>query len=193
MKAAVVDEPSADTLEVRPEGAINGLERNSDEDRVYKVAQRRSRGLAVIEDQPPLPLDPFAPFLRPTARTVVEVPLSFSSHEHWCDVIGNNLLAEFWYSIKDSRTSRKHSSAVRFHGTDAGREYVVECCQDQNLVHNLLEQDGQLLLVKEQRYVDVGKIWTRKTTQRSLCHSWLFWHLHRTVQSGFGTEVSSSR
>ena len=47
---------------------------------------------------------------------------------------------------------------MRFHGTDAGREYVVECCLDQSLVHHLLEQDGQLLLVKEQRYVDVGKI-----------------------------------
>ena len=130
------------------EKVVSGREYGSDGNHICRVSQRRVRGLAVIEDQLPLPLDPLVPFLCPAERKVVEVPLSFSSHERWCDVIGNNLLAEFWYSIRDSTVSCRRSSAMRFHGTDAGREYVVECCLDQNLVHNLLEQDGQLLLVK---------------------------------------------
>ena len=41
------------------------------------------------------------PFLRPSPRALVPVPLEFESVRHFCDLIANNLLAEFWHLIQE--------------------------------------------------------------------------------------------
>jgi hypothetical protein len=41
------------------------------------------------------------PFLHPTPRALVPVPLEFESVRHFCDLIANNLLAEFWHLIQE--------------------------------------------------------------------------------------------
>ena len=41
------------------------------------------------------------PFLHPSPRALVPVPLEFESVRHFCDLIANNLLAEFWHLIQE--------------------------------------------------------------------------------------------
>ena len=43
----------------------------------------------------------FLPFLQPAPRALVPVPLQFESVAHFCHLIGNNLLAEFWHLIQE--------------------------------------------------------------------------------------------
>ena len=71
------------------------------------------------------------------ARAQVDVPNRFTSVRHWCEVIGHNLLAEFYYEYQQAAAgggARLHFTAhkpteLTVAGTDSG---------DDNFVHNLL-------------------------------------------------------
>lgn len=101
---------------------------------------------------PPLPDDAGAPFLQPTPRPLVKVPLEFKSLQHWCDVIGNNILAEFWYVYKEAR------SCFSGFGTAVGGELLIDRAPGDGLMQHLLLVNRQPRIVASQRILAPGKV-----------------------------------
>eukprot|EP00913_Durusdinium_trenchii_P009878 g9271.t1 len=99
-----------------------------------------------------LPEDPTAPFLHPSSRQLVQVPLEFSSLKQWCEVIGNNLLAEFWYMFKEARAS------FSGYGTACGDELLLENAPADGFSQCLLLLDRQPRIAASQRVLGVGKV-----------------------------------
>ena len=89
----------------------------------------------------------FLPFLQPAPRALVPVPLQFESVAHFCHLIGNNLLAEFWHLIQEGPRGPpiKAMPAV-----DGKLSLVSETESGENLIHNLLLVNNQLHLVVAQ-------------------------------------------
>lgn len=100
----------------------------------------------------PLPNDPIAPFLHPSARSLVKVPLEFTSLRHWCDVIGNNILAEFWHVFREA------TPAFTGFGGACGDELIIDNAPSDGLTQHLLLVNRQPRLVSSQRVLGVGKI-----------------------------------
>ena len=89
------------------------------------------------------------PFLHPTPRVLVPVPLVFESPQHFCELIANNLLAEFWYLIQEGprgpglKATPSAGGRLRVGGDTAGDG-------DASLVHHLLLIDRRLHVVVQQ-------------------------------------------
>ena len=68
--------------------------------------------------------DKLQPFLHPKPRSLVAVPLEFRSAKHWAELIGHNLLAEFWQVYRESKgrgvTMDGVADAAAAGGTDGG-------------------------------------------------------------------------
>ena len=89
------------------------------------------------------------PFLRPSPRALVPVPLEFESVRHFCDLIANNLLAEFWHLIQEG----PRGPAVRATPTAGGGLRVTSgdaAAGDENAAHHLLLIERRLHLVVSQ-------------------------------------------
>lgn len=99
-----------------------------------------------------LPEDPLAPFLHPSSRPLIQVPLEFSSLRHWCEVIGNNILAEFWHMFKEARAS------FTGYGTAAGDELMLENAPAEGFSQCLLLLDRQPRIAASQRVLGVGRV-----------------------------------
>merc|ERR1719215_1714427 len=93
-----------------------------------------------------------APFLHPTARSLTKVPLEFTSLPHWCDVIGNNILAEFWHVLREARP------VFTGFGTAAGDELIIENAPSDGLTQHLLLQDRQPRIVTSQRILGMNRL-----------------------------------
>eukprot|EP00729_Bicosta_minor_P017919 gene17919-21996_t len=59
-----------------------------------------------------------AHWLKPCPRTLKKVPLAFDSPFHFATIIANNLLAEFFYIVKEGRTKGKRLSASEVSSKD---------------------------------------------------------------------------
>eukprot|EP00439_Symbiodinium_sp_Y106_P046202 s1853_g5.t2 len=105
----------------------------------------------VAGSPPPLPDDPVAPFLHPSSRPLLKVPLEFNSLSHWCEVIGNNILAEFWYMFKEAR-----SNFSGFGGA-AGDGLIVDNAPPEGLGQCLILLDRQPRIVTSQKVLAPGK------------------------------------
>eukprot|EP00929_Paragymnodinium_shiwhaense_P120968 TRINITY_DN9305_c0_g2_i2.p1 TRINITY_DN9305_c0_g2~~TRINITY_DN9305_c0_g2_i2.p1 ORF type:complete len:249 (-),score=45.71 TRINITY_DN9305_c0_g2_i2:2-748(-) len=101
---------------------------------------------------PPLPDDATAFFLRPSARPLVRVPLEFSSLKHWCDIIGNNILAEFWQMFKEC------SCSWTGFGGAAGDELIIDNAPAEGFSQCLLLVNRQPRIASSQRVLGVGKV-----------------------------------
>lgn len=101
---------------------------------------------------PPLPEDPTLPFLRPTPRPLVKVPLEFNSLRHWCEVIGNNILAEFWHVFREGRASFNGFAVA------AGDELIIDNAPADGFNQCLLLVDNQPRIASSQRVLGVGKV-----------------------------------
>jgi hypothetical protein len=80
---------------------------------------------------------------------LVPVPLVFESPQHFCELIANNLLAEFWYLIQEGprgpglKATPSAGGGLRVGGDTAGDG-------DASLVHHLLLIDRRLHVVVQQ-------------------------------------------
>ena len=89
------------------------------------------------------------PFLRPSPRALVPVPLEFESVRHFCDLIANNLLAEFWHLIQEGprgpavRATPAAGGGLRVTSGDAAGD-------GENAAHHLLLIERRLHLVVSQ-------------------------------------------
>eukprot|EP00434_Breviolum_minutum_P001313 symbB.v1.2.001154.t2/scaffold47.1/size388503/9 len=119
-----------------------------------ETAQRHASawGARPSSGTPALPDDPMAPFLHPASRPLVQVPLEFSSLRHWCEIIGNNLLAEFWYMFKEARAN------FTGFGTAMGDEILLENAPSEGFSQCLLLLDRQPRIAASQRVLGVGKV-----------------------------------
>eukprot|EP00928_Gymnodinium_smaydae_P075244 TRINITY_DN5824_c0_g1_i1.p1 TRINITY_DN5824_c0_g1~~TRINITY_DN5824_c0_g1_i1.p1 ORF type:complete len:1306 (-),score=362.37 TRINITY_DN5824_c0_g1_i1:108-4025(-) len=100
----------------------------------------------------PLPEDPVAPFLHPTSRPLVRVPLEFPTLRQWCDIIGNNILAEFWQVYKEC------SCSFTGYGVAAGDELIIDNAPADGFSQCLLLVNRQPRLATSQRVLGVGKV-----------------------------------
>jgi hypothetical protein len=87
------------------------------------------------------------PFLQPAPRALVPVPLQFESVAHFCHLIGNNLLAEFWHLIQEGPRGPPIKAMP---AADGKLTLVSETESGENLIHNLLLVNNQLHLVVAQ-------------------------------------------
>ena len=89
------------------------------------------------------------PFLHPTPRALVPVPLEFESVRHFCDLIANNLLAEFWHLIQEGprgpavKATPAAGGGLRVTSGDASND-------GENATHHLLLIERRLHLVVSQ-------------------------------------------
>ena len=89
------------------------------------------------------------PFLRPSPRALVPVPLEFESVRHFCDLIANNLLAEFWHLIQEGprgpavKATPAAGGGLRVTSGDATGD-------GENAAHHLLLIERRLHLVVSQ-------------------------------------------
>ncbi len=56
------------------------------------------------------PVDSF--FLSPSPRRLLPMALSFAAVQHWCGVVTNNLLAEFWHVYREGPKDGTHTASV---------------------------------------------------------------------------------
>ena len=88
------------------------------------------------------------PFLHPTPRVLVPVPLEFESPRHFCELIANNLLAEFWYLIQEGPRGAALKATPAAGG---GLRIAGESGDgDSSLIHHLL-------LIERRLHVVVGQ------------------------------------
>eukprot|EP00397_Hematodinium_sp_SG-2012_P004179 GEMP01004190.1.p1 GENE.GEMP01004190.1~~GEMP01004190.1.p1 ORF type:complete len:1162 (+),score=330.64 GEMP01004190.1:287-3772(+) len=88
-----------------------------------------------------LPADASSCFLKPQKRQVIPVPLEFSSLREWCEIIGNNILAEFWYLYAERRSVFNAMCSVR------GNEVRIENAKE-SFAQHLFLIDGALCMAQ---------------------------------------------
>ena len=88
--------------------------------------------------------DKLQPFLHPKPRSLVAVPLEFRSAKHWAELIGHNLLAEFWQVYRESKGRGVTMDGVAFEG---GRVQVQAGASalDEGMQYHLLLFSGRSL------------------------------------------------
>ena len=87
------------------------------------------------------------PFLSPRARSVVPVPLEFSSARQYCAVIAHNLLAEFWNVYREGgRGPEVRGSAI------SDSELMVDGAEavEEGMMQHLVSIGGSLHIVTQQ-------------------------------------------
>ena len=87
------------------------------------------------------------PFLNPRVRSIVPVPLEFSSARQYCAVIAHNLLAEFWHVYREGgRGPEVRGTAV------SDSELLVEGGEavEEGMMQHLLSIGGSLHIVTQQ-------------------------------------------
>ena len=102
------------------------------------------------------------PFLHPTPRALVPVPLEFDSVRHFCDLIANNLLAEFWHLIQEGprgpavKATPAAGGGLRVTSGDASGD-------GENATHHLLLIERRLHLVVSQSGGTINALTGEKT------------------------------
>lgn len=104
------------------------------------AAPRASQIESALEDKD-------KPFLNPRARSVVSVPLEFSSARQYCAVIAHNLLAEFWNVYREGgRGPEVRGTAI------SENELMVEGAEavEEGMMQHLISIGGSLHIVTQQ-------------------------------------------
>ena len=95
------------------------------------------------------------PFISPQPRSLLPVPLEFSSVSQWCSLIAHNLLAEFWHVYREGRAGAgggkcKSLRARPVSNSELMLQTLDRAAPYEPMVQNLLLIDGQPHIVVSQ-------------------------------------------